>query len=269
MSRYERYKDLRIEVVDQVATVTLNRPEARNAINQRLIRELRTIWDDLADDPKVSAVLLTGAGDFFSVGGDVKAMSDRPGGDVLEEGEVHDPMISRRLVNRLLELDKPIVCAIQGDCIGLAATIALLCDVSVIAEDARIGDTHVSRVGLVAGDGGTVIWPLLLGVNKAKEFLMRGTILKGREADRIGLVNHCVAKAEVLSRAREIAVELAHGPAWAIRWTKLSINQVVKDRVNHLMEASMALEQVTFETADHKEATRAFKEKRRPKFGQA
>jgi enoyl-CoA hydratase/carnithine racemase len=267
MSRYAHYQDLKIDVADKVATVTLNRPEARNAINQRLIRELRTIWDDLADDAGVNAVLLTGAGDFFSVGGDVKAMSERPGGDVLEEGEVHDPMISRRLVNRLLELDKPIVSAMNGDVIGLSATIALLCDVTVIASDARIGDTHVSRVGLVAGDGGTVIWPLLIGVNKAKEFLMRGTLLKGAEAERIGLVNHAVARAEVLPFARQIAQELADGPSWAIRWTKLSINQIVKERVNHLMEASMALEQVTFELADHKEATLAFKEKRKPRFG--
>lgn len=269
MSRYARYQDLKIEVADRVATVTLHRPEARNAINQRLIRELRTIWDDLADDPEVNAVLLTGAGSWFSVGGDVKAMSERPGGDVLEEGEVHDPMVSRRLVNRLLELDKPIVAAINGDCIGLAATTALLCDVTVMSAEARIGDSHVNKVGLVAGDGGTVIWPLLVGVNKAKEFLMRGTLLKGAEAERIGLVNHCVPAGEVMARARAIAQELADGPAWAIRWTKLSINQVVKDRVNHLLEASMALEQVTFETADHKEATRAFKEKRKPKFGGA
>lgn len=269
MSRYAEYKDLAIQVEDRVATVTINRPEARNTINQRLIRELRTIWDDLADDPQVHAVLVTGAGPVFSLGGDVKAMSDRPGGDVLEEGEVHDPMVSRRLVNRLLDLDKPIVCAINGDCIGLAATIALLCDVTVMSQDARIGDTHVSRVGLVAGDGGTVIWPLLVGVNKAKEFLMRGTLLKGPEAERIGLVNHCVPGGDVLPLARQIASELAHGPTWATRWTKLSINQILKDRVNRLMEASMALEQVTFELEDHREATRAFKEKRKPRFGAA
>ncbi len=108
-------------------------------------------------------------------------------------------MISRRLVNRLLELDKPIVCAINGDCIGLAATIALLCDITVISPDARIGDSHVNKVGLVAGDGGTVVWPLLIGVAKAKEYLMRGTLLKGREAERIGLVNHCVPAGEVLA----------------------------------------------------------------------
>lgn len=268
MPDYQSYQDLSISVSAKVATVTINRPQSRNAINQRLIRELRTIWDDLADDHAVNAVVLTGAGDYFSVGGDVKAMSERPGGDVLEEGEVHDPMVSRRIVNRMLELDKPIVAAVNGDCIGLAATIALLCDIAVMSESARIGDTHVSRVGLVAGDGGTVIWPLLVGVNKAKEFLMRGTLLKGPEAERLGLINHCVPATEVLDRAHEIAQELADGPVWATRWTKLSINQIIKDRVNRLMEASMALEQVTFALADHKEATQAFKEKRKPRFGQ-
>jgi enoyl-CoA hydratase/carnithine racemase len=91
-------------------------------------------------------------------------------------------------------------------------------------------------------------------------------LLKGREAERIGLVNHCLPASEVLAEARKIASELAHGPTWAIRWTKLSINQVVKERVNHLLEASMALEQVTFETADHREATKAFKERRKPVF---
>ena len=269
MSRYAKYECLKIEVADKVAMVTLNRPEARNAINQKLIRELRSIWDDVSDDHAVNVVLLTGAGDFFSVGGDVKAMSERPGGDVLEEGEVHDPMISRRIVTRQLDCDKPIVCAINGDAIGLAATHALLSDITVMADDARIGDTHVSRVGLVAGDGGTVIWPLLVGINKAKEFLIRGTLLSGKDAERLGLVNHLAPRAEVLSKARAIAIELANGPTWAIRWTKLSINQIIKERVNLMLEASMALEQVTFDTADHKEATMSFKEKRKPKFGQS
>jgi enoyl-CoA hydratase len=265
MSRYHDYQHLKIEVKDKLATVTLNRPEARNAINQRFIHELRSIWNDLADDKDVNAVLLTAAGPYFSVGGDVKAMSDRPGGDVLEEGEVHDPMVMRRIVNRMLELDKPVVCAVNGDAAGLACTIALLCDVTVVAESARIGDPHV-RVGLVAGDGGAVIWPLLVGVNRAKEFLLRGTMLKGSDAERIGLVNYAVPAGEVYDKAHAIALELAQGATWAIRWTKLSVNKVLKERVNLILEASMALEQVTFGTEDHQEATRAFAEKRKPVF---
>ncbi|MBK7473157.1 MAG: enoyl-CoA hydratase/isomerase family protein [Betaproteobacteria bacterium] len=265
MSRYADYQYLKVEVQDKLATVTLNRPEARNAINQRFIHELREIWVDLADDHDVNAVLLTGAGKYFSVGGDVKAMSERPGGDVLEEGEVHDPMVMRRIVNRLLELDKPIVCAINGDAAGLAATIALLCDVTVAAETARIGDPHV-KVGLVAGDGGAAIWPLLVGISRAKEFLMRGTMLNCKEAERIGLLNYAVPQDEVVPKAHAIALELAQGATWAIRWTKLSINKALKERVNLVLETSMALEAVTFTTDDHAEATKAFAGKRKPRF---
>src|ERR1700720_2549541 len=114
-------------------------------------------------------------------------------------------MIRRRAVGPPPEVQKPIIAAINGDAIGLAATHALLSDITVMAEDARIGDTHVSRVGLVAGDGGTVIWPLLIGINKAKEFLIRGTLLSGKEAERICLVNHLEPRSEVLAKGRAIA----------------------------------------------------------------
>jgi enoyl-CoA hydratase len=128
MTDYSKYACLKIEVANRLASVTLNRPDAYHAMNQELIGELRTVWYDLAEDTRVNAVLLRSTGRFFSVGGDVKAMSSRPGGDFLKEGEMADPARSRRLVFNLLELDKPVVCAIQGDAIGLAATIALLCD---------------------------------------------------------------------------------------------------------------------------------------------
>ena len=265
MSGYTGYECLTVEVADKVATVTLNRPQARNAINQKLIRELRTIWDDLADDHAVNAVVLTGAGDFFSVGGDVKAMSHRPGGDFLKEGEMADPARSRRLVFNLLELDKPIVCAIQGDAIGLAATIALLCDITVASEAARIGDPH-ARIGLVAGDGGAAIWPLLVGISRAKEFLMRGSLIKGKDAERIGLVNYALPAEQVLPKATEIAQELADGATWAIRWTKLSVNRILKQNMHMILDASMALEHETMHMEDHREATKAFAEKRKPSF---
>lgn len=265
MSDYSRYRCLKIEKANRLATVTLNRPETRNQIDHRFHVELQDIWVDLAQDREVNAILLTGAGPYFSVGGNVKGMQDRPGGDVFEEGAMLEPSGGRRIVQNILDCDQPIVCAINGDCIGLAATVALLCDITVASESARIGDPHV-KIGLVAGDGGAVIWPMLVGPNRAKEYLMRGTLLKGAEAERIGLVNHALPAERVLDEARRIAQELADGPTWAIRWTKLSVNKAIKDQFNLIMDTSYALEMATFHTEDHREAVRAFVEKRKPRF---
>jgi 1,4-dihydroxy-2-naphthoyl-CoA synthase len=152
MSRYADYQYLKVEVQDKLATVTLNRPEARNAINQRFIHELREIWVDLADDHAVNAVLLTGAGKYFSVGGDVKAMSERPGGDVLERRSPR-PMVMRRIVNRLLELDKPIVCAINGDAV-IWRRPSRCYATTVAAETAH---RRSARQGRPVADGGAAI----------------------------------------------------------------------------------------------------------------
>lgn len=262
---YSRYQCLRIEKGDRVATVTLNRPETGNRIEHRFHAELQDIWIDLLRDSEVNAILLTGSGKYFSVGGNIKGMQDRPGGDVFEEGEMLEPSGGRRIVQNILDCEKPIVCAINGDCIGLAATVALLCDVTVASRAARIADPHV-KVGLVAGDGGAVIWPMLVGPNRAKEFLMRGNLIDAPEAERIGLVNYAVAPDEVLPKARELARELADGAPWAIRWTKLAVNKAIRDQFNLIMDASYALEMCTFRTEDHREAVRAFVEKRKPQF---
>lgn len=262
---YSRYRRLRIEKHDGLATVTLDRAEARNQIDRTLHHELQDVWRDLADDREVNAVLLTGAGQYFSVGGNVKGMLERPGGDVFEEGEMIEPRSARKIVQNILDCEVPVVCAINGDCIGLAATVALFCDITVCAEDARIGDPHV-RIGLVAGDGGAVIWPMLVGPNRAKEFLMRGSLLSGADAARVGLVNYAVPRDEVLAKAHAIARELADGPPWAIRWTKLAVNKAIRDQVNLILDASFALEMATFHTEDHREAVRAFVEKRKPRY---
>lgn len=265
MISYEKYVHLKIDIEDGIGLVTLNRPEARNAMNRAMIHDLYDIWVDLARDDRIRSVIVTGASSWFSVGGDVKAMSGRAGGDFLDEGEAWDPATSRRMIDNLLDLDKPVICAINGDAIGLAATLALFCDLSVMAEDARIGDPHV-RVGLVAGDGGAVIWPLLLGMSRAKEYLLRGMLLTGVKAEQLGMVNYSVVKEDVMPKALEIARELAAGAPWAIRWTKLSLNLRLRDHVNRVQPAAYALEHVTMGMADHKEAATAFKEKRVPAF---
>ena len=135
----------------------------------------------------------------------------------------------------------------------------------IAAEKARFGDPHV-KVGIVAGDGGAIIWPALIGVSRAKEFLMTGKLIHAVEAERIGLVNHAVPQPEVLPKARELAQELAEGPTWAIRYTKIAVNKWLSHQVNLILDASLGLEMLTFNTEDHKEATRAWVEKRKPQF---
>lgn len=265
MPDYADYRCLKIDKEGKLAIVTLNRPQTRNQIDRQFHHELQDVWRDLAEDADINAVLLTGTGKYFSVGGNVKGMLERPGGDVFDEGEMIEPRSARKIVQNILDCEVPIVCAINGDCMGLAATVALFCDITVCAETARIADPHV-KIGLVAGDGGAVIWPMLVGPNRAKEFLMRGNLINGADAARMGLVNYAVPQEEVLAKARAIAQELADGPTWAIRWTKLAVNKTIKDQLNLVMDASFALEMATFRTEDHKEAIRAFTEKRKPRF---
>jgi enoyl-CoA hydratase len=265
MADYSHYECVKVEKVDKLATVTLNRPDSLNAVNPQLHHELERIWLDLAEDSDVNAILLTGAGRAFCAGGDVKGMASRAGGEGGQRRFALSPAGGRRLVERMLDVEQPIIGAINGDAVGLGATIALFCDVIVASEKARFGDPHV-RVGIVAGDGGAIIWPALIGPARAKEFLMRGHLVNGADAVKMGLVNYAVPPDQVLPKAKEIAQELADGPTWAIRWSKLSVNKWLKDQVNLILDASLAYEMVTMTTEDHKEATRAFVEKRKPKY---
>jgi enoyl-CoA hydratase/carnithine racemase len=268
MADYSTYEFIKVEKVDRVATVTLNRPDALNAVTTALHHELELIWLDLAADQDVNAIILTGAGRAFCAGGDVKGMAS---GSFTGVSKGRGPITAangRRLVQNILEVEQPIIGAINGDAVGLGATIALLCDITVVSEKARFADTHV-KVGVVAGDGGAVIWPLLIGPHRAKEFLMRGNFINGAEAGRIGMVNYAVPLEQVMPKARELAQELADGPTWAIRWSKLAVNKWLKEQANLIMDASLAYEMMTFTTKDHKEAVKAFVEKRKPNFVRA
>jgi len=159
----------------------------------------------------------------------------------------------------------PIVAAVNGHAMGLGASIALLCDVIMMADTATIGDPHV-RVGIVAGDGGTAIWPLAVGPARAKEYMLTGDPLTAAEAERIGLVNRVVPAADLDAAAMKMAERLAAGAPLAIRYTKLSVNKLVKDALNVAFDTATAYELVTFHSEDHQEALAAIREKRPPNF---
>jgi enoyl-CoA hydratase/carnithine racemase len=259
-SYYKTLENITVSKDNGVATVTLNRPEARNAISPRMHTQLSEMWPRISADTEIDVIVLTGAGNAFSGGGDVKAMDS---GAFKHYGTMTTE--ARLIVTTLLEVEQPIIAAINGDAIGLGATIALFCDITVASETARICDPHV-RIGLVAGDGGAVIWPHLVGVNRAKEFLMRGSMISGADAVRLGLVNYAVPAGDVVKKANDLARELADGPRWAIRWTKVSVNKMLKESVNLILDTSLAFEEVTMKMPDYQEGTRAFVERRKPVF---
>jgi enoyl-CoA hydratase/carnithine racemase len=262
MPDYSKYQELLLEFEGRVLTITLNRPEARNAFTEGMQLELEALWHDIAVDDQIGAVILTGAGDrAFSAGGDVKKMNRM----AAAPQAIRSLVGPKRQIANLLEVEQPIIAAVNGDAVGLGASIALSADIIVASERARFADTHV-RVGLVAGDGGVVAWPLMMGIHKAKELLLTGDWLPAPEAARFGMINYCVPFEEVMPKARELAHRLANGPTWAIRWTKTSINKIVRERLNLVMDTSLATEYLTFLTEDHKEAASAFLERRPPTF---
>lgn len=262
---YTRYRFLDIRREDGIATLMLNQPDNRNAIHAEMHAELEQVWLDLAADREVNVIVLTGAGKMFSAGGDIKRMVNRYGTDEGWQFSIDTPASTKRLFQNILEVEKPIIAAINGDAVGLGATLALFADSTIIAESAKFGDSHV-KVGLVAGDGGAVIWPILVGPNRAKEFLMRGKLMSGKEAHEMGLLNHVVPAEEVMTRAMEIARELNALPPLAVRWTKLSVNKWIKHQLNLVLDASIAYEMLSINSRDHHEAAKAFLEKRPPVY---
>ncbi len=259
---FSSYQTLEFQRRGRVLEITLNRPDRLNAVDEAMHTELARLFVDVSNDPGSDIAVLTGAGRAFSAGGDVdwfQKMIDQPASFEATARE------GRQIVFSLLECEKPLIAKVNGHATGLGATIALFCDVIFAADSAKIGDPHVS-VGLVAGDGGAVIWPQLVGYARAKEYLMTGDLLPAAEAERIGLINHVVPSAELDERVRQFADRLAAGATKAIRWSKMSANIGLRQLAHSIMDASLAYEAMSNLTDDHQEAVNAFREKRRPVF---
>ncbi len=244
--------------------VTINRPERLNAANARLHWELGHVWKDVDDDPEAHVVLITGAGRAFSAGGE-NSMVDETAGNAARVASLWRE--AGDIVYNLINLDKPVVSAINGPALGGGLAVALLADISIAAENARIIDPHV-RLGVAAGDHAVILWPLLCGMAKSKYYLLTAEGMDGKEAERIGLVSLCVAADQLMPRAMEIARKLGRGPQQALRWTKRSLNNWLR-MFGPSFDLSLALEMLGFMGDDIKEGVRAITEKREPKFPSA
>ena len=257
------YERLLIERHDnKILRVSLNAPDKLNAIGFEMESELLRLFQDLRRDRSTAVVVLTGAGKAFSAGGDLNRSLEIRGDTALLKEEFD---LARRFVNTLLDVEQPIIARINGDAIGLGATLALLCDIGIAADSARIGDPHV-RVGLVAGDGGAVVWPLLVGYARARQYLLGGELLSAAEAQQIGLINFSVPEAELDTLVDRWAQRLAEGASNALQWTKATINLGLKAQAAQVLDAGLAYEMASLQSRDHLEAVEAFQQKRKPQF---
>jgi len=244
------YRRIRLSVEDAIATVALSNPEHRNAVDHDMHAEIDDVFAAIHRDGAIRAVVLTGdpAGRAFCAGGNFDWLGrEAPTG----EGYAEILRVGADLVRSILGTRQPVVSAVTGSAIGLGCTLALMGDVVYIGEETVIADPHVG-IGVVAGDGGAALWPMLVGPHRAKEFLMTGDRLTGRQAADMGLVNHAVPADRVLEEAHAMARRLASGPRLAVEFTKASVNLLMRQQLEQVLTASLAMEGISFHTEDHR-----------------
>lgn len=242
MSRYADYTFLKTEVRDSIAFVTIDNPEKMNACSHEDHAEFATILRDVAADDEVKAVVLTGAGRAFSVGATYDYMKQ-----LTEDRQALTELQTqvRELVRSHIDLEKPVVAAINGVATGSGLMLALLSDYSIVEENVKMADGHV-RAAIAAGDGGVLIWPMAVGLTRAKRYLMTGEWIEAAEAERIGLVTELVPKGTSLERATEVAEHFVSLPETAVRFTKRAVNQWLSFGASVGFELSASLEMQTF-----------------------
>lgn len=250
---------------DGVLLVTLNRPEVMNATNALMHWELTQVWGVVQQDPETKVIVVTGAGDrAFSAGGDLELLEQMVGSPTTVARVMKE---TSDMVYNMLACEKPILSAINGVAVGAGLAVALLADISIIVEDARLTDGH-ARLGVAAGDHAAIIWPLLCGMAKAKHYLMTADFIDGREAERIGLVSLCTPRAELMNRALTVATRLAQGSQTAICATKKALNNWMR-LAGPIFDNSLAVEMLNFLGPDAREGLEAARAKRPADFPSA
>jgi enoyl-CoA hydratase len=271
-ARYAHYTGLGLSLVDGIMTVTLSNPGRKNAITARQGDELVTIWDDLWEDPEVGVIILTGEGADFCSGADVSRLAAKA-----EQGGAQNPEVdqvkpvnptsrkARKHVYGILECEKPVIAKVRGVAYGLGVNLALACDMVFAAPGSRFCDSHV-KMGLVAGDGGVLLWPLLVGMHRAKEYLMTGEPVPAEKAADIGLINGCIADDQLDAHVQALAEKLRDLPPHAVNYTKAALNVAMRQMTGAAFEMSLGYEIYTMKTNDFREATQAMIGKRKGRF---
>jgi 2-(1,2-epoxy-1,2-dihydrophenyl)acetyl-CoA isomerase len=257
------YEAIQFTLEKQVAWITLNRPEARNAVNDAMREELLAVLVDARTNPEVRALVITGAGKGFCTGADLSGRGGGPSGP----GAAREMMRTRsqRLIRAVWELEKPVVAAVNGVAAGLGAHLAFASDLVIAAAGARFIEVFVRR-GIAVDAGGAFLLPRLIGLAKAKELVFFGDDLDAEEALRIGLVNKVVPPERLQDAAREWAGRLAQGPTYAIGMSKRLLNRSLESDLETALEEEALAQCLVTQSEDTEEGMRAFMEKRQPKF---
>ncbi|MCX5805488.1 MAG: enoyl-CoA hydratase-related protein [Proteobacteria bacterium] len=248
---------------DTVAVITLNRPEVKNAFSPEMISLWERYLKEAKQDDSVRVIIVTGNGDTFCSGGDIKDMAE---GKLLSWGMknflwegVH------RIVLTMEDLDKPVIAAINGAAMGAGMDMALICDLRVCSDRARLAESYIT-MGLIPGDGGAYFLPRLVGTSKALELLLTGEMLSASEALDLGIVNRVVPHDLLMEETMKLAEKIANKPPLAVRMMKRAVYQAQTSTLRaHLDYISSQLSLLS-ETEDHREAALSFLEKRKPVF---
>lgn len=250
-----------------IVTLTMNQPATRNALTgNTAVDEFVQACADIARDPSVRVVIITGAGPVFSSGGNVKDMQ-RFFGETLSPEVIREEYRNgiQRIPKALYNLDVPTICAVNGPAVGAGLDLTCMCDIRIASEAATFAESFV-KVGIVPGDGGAWLLPRAVGMSKACEMAFTGEALNAQEALACGLVSRVVPADALMAEARKLAAKIAANPGGVLRMTKRLLREGQSSTLESLLELSAGYQAIAHKTADHEEAVRAFMEKRAPKF---
>lgn len=256
------YQTLLVERTGAVTTITLNRPEARNAIDLVMREELVTALAEVEADPEARVLVLGGAGGHFCAGGDVKSMRTRRLTAV--EGRARVELLNR-MVLRLVDFPRPTLAMVDGYAVGAGTNLALCCDLVVASDRARFGELF-NKIGLVPDGGGTWLLPRRVGLARAKELIYTGEIFDAAEAARLGLVNRVVPAADLPRVTRALAEKIAAGPPGVQRLAKHMVNRAATSDLTAALDLEAYSQGLAIASDDHQEGLAAFFEKREPRF---
>jgi 2-(1,2-epoxy-1,2-dihydrophenyl)acetyl-CoA isomerase len=256
------YSTLALDRAGAIATITLNRPEARNALDMPMRQELVAVLDEIEADAAARVVILTGAGGHFCAGGDVKSMREHR--HSAAEGRARVELLNR-MVRRLVDFPRPTLAMVDGFAVGAGCNLALCCDLIVASERARFGELFW-KIGLVPDGGGTWLLPRVVGMARAKELVFTADVIDAGQALEIGLVNRVVPAAELVATTRALAERIAAGPPAVLGMAKHMLNRAAASDLASALDLEAFSQALAISSEDHQEGLRAFFEKRAPRF---